>query len=305
MQGGRVLSASNGPRGKGREMTISVVIPIGDRAVYRACRASMQDSIGKMQDGLCSWELVEVFDDARRGVAWARNEGVRRATGDYVAWVDCDDVVTESWATAIAQGLLEANAGTPTDVLVFDARAEWLDGRPGYDLVYGRPAGDVPPDMFARDVIGATCAGGWLWNKVFRRELFAGREFVGNAFQDYRMLCDLLPDVRHVRYVPERLYVYRRSKTGISQYVNRAASYEALRGLIELSYMRKDAYAPIMRRGIAVQIADFCRHAGGEPVLRAFLRSQLCNVCLSREVSFRGKMKCAIEAFKFWRGGIR
>jgi glycosyltransferase involved in cell wall biosynthesis len=273
---------------------ISVIIPVGNREQYRDCRCSITKSIELAADCGLDWELVEVFDDDRNGVAWARNEGMRRATGDYLAWVDCDDAVCERWASAIAQGL----QGGSVDVLTFDARVEWGNGRTGYDIVYGRKEGDVPAQVFAKDVIGVGRTGGWLWNKVFRRGVLEGRRFVGNAFQDYRMMCEILPDVKSVRYLPEQLYVYRRNAAGISQYVNREASLSALKALVELADARMDAYADDMRRGVAVQAADFCRHAGGEPVLRSFLRRQLWNVWTGGDINLRVKVKCLIEAMK-------
>lgn len=282
----------------GRAVKISVIIPVGDREVYRSCKKSILQSMEAAARGDCDWELIEVFDDERKGVAWARNEGVRRAMGDYVAWVDCDDQVQMRWAAAIAQGLNEGGAVAPVDVLTFGARAEWDDGRSGYNLTYNRPMGRIDAETFARDVIGVGRTGGWLWNKVFRRQLFDGREFVGNAFQDYRMICEILPVVQHVWHVPETLYLYRRSNGGISQYVNRSVSLKALEDLVTIAEARKDCYAKDMRRGVAVQAADFCRHAGGEPVLRSFLRRQLWNVWTGSDINFRVKVKCLIEALK-------
>ena len=274
-------------------MRVSVIIPVGNREQYHDCRCSIVKSIEAADCGL-DWELVEVFDDDHNGVAWARNEGVRRATGDYLAWVDCDDVVYDQWASAIAQCLLDGHV----DILTFDARAEWQDGRAGYDIVYGYKGGEIPARTFAKDVIGVGRAGGWLWNKVFRRGVLEGRRFEGNAFQDYRMMCEILPKVKNVRYLPEKLYLYRRNATGISQYVNRKASLSALEALVGIAEARMDDYADDMRRGVAVQTADFCRHAGGEPELRAFLRRQLWNVWRTKDIVLRIKVKCLIEALR-------
>ena len=112
-------------------MKISVIIPIGNREVYRSCKDSILQSVAAASGGDCDWELVEVFDDERKGVAWARNEGVRRATGDYVAWMDCDDQVQVRWAAAIVQGLKDGGVDAPVAVLTFGTHAEWDDGRPG------------------------------------------------------------------------------------------------------------------------------------------------------------------------------
>ena len=279
-------------------MKISVIIPIGNREVYHSCNDSILRSIAAASGEDCDWELVEVFDDEHKGVGWARNEGLRRTTGDYVAWVDCDDLVQIRWAAAIVQGLKNGGEVAPVDVLTFGAHAEWDDGRPGYDIAYDRPGGRVNVAQFAHDVIGVGRTGGWLWNKVFRLSLFAGREFVGNAFEDYRIICEMLPMVQHVWHVPETLYLYRRSNIGMSQYMNRPESLKALVDLVAIAQARKDCYTQDMRRGVAVQAADFCRHAGGESFLRSFLRRQLWNVWTGGDINFRVKVKCFIEAMK-------
>ena len=189
-------------------MKVSVIIPVGDRELYKTCRQSI----------LRSFERSE---------AWARTEGLRRATGDYLAWVDCDDRVTERWAAAIQEGL-RSQQGAAVDVLMYDVHVEWEDGRPGYDLGYGRPAGAVPADVFASDIIGVNGIGAWLWNKVFRRTLFEGKVFRGSPFEDYLMMCEVLPLVKQVIYLPEVLYTYQRRMASLSQYVDRKACMDGL-----------------------------------------------------------------------------
>ena len=278
-------------------MKVSVIIPVGDRELYKTCRQSILRSFERSDAYADQWELVEVFDDAHRGAAWARTEGLRRATGDYLAWVDCDDRVTERWAAAIQEGLW-SQQGAAVDVLMYDVHVEWEDGRPGYDLGYGRPAGAVPADVFASDIIGVNGIGAWLWNKVFRRTLFEGKVFRGSPFEDYLMMCEVLPLAERVVYLPEVLYVYQRRLASLSQYVDRRTSADGLSLMMEEASRRQDRWRRDMLRGVAVQMADFCRHAGGEPEFRRFLRQQLMSVLLSPTTSFRVKVKCLIEALK-------
>ena len=278
-------------------MKVSVIIPVGDRELYKTCRQSILRSFERSDAYADQWELVEVFDDAHRGAAWARTEGLRRATGDYLAWVDCDDRVTERWAAAIQEGL-RSQQGAAVDVLMYDVHVEWEDGRPGYDLGYGRPAGAVPADVFASDIIGVNRIGAWLWNKVFRRTLFEGKVFRGSPFEDYLMMCEVLPLAERVVYLPEVLYVYQRRLASLSQYVDRRTSADGLSLMMEEASRRQDRWRRDMLRGVAVQMADFCRHAGGEPEFRRFLRQQLMSVLLSPTTSFRVKVKCLIEALK-------
>ena len=279
-------------------MKVSIIIPVGNRNEYQRCKTSVERSIASVMACGTVWEIVEVFDDDRYGVAWSRNEGLSRATGDWVAWVDCDDEVTSDWASKIATAIGDSREDEPFDVIVFDAHAEWNDDRDGYDLTYGRDKGWISTEVFASDVIGVGRTGAWLWNKVFRKSLFDGRSFVGGAFEDYRMMCDVLPSARGVKYVPEVLYVYHRSTTGLSQYVNRSASLDGLKGVSDIARKRSDSYRNAMCRGVAIQAADFCRHTGGDVELRSFIRRQIFNVTCARDISFRVKVKCLIEAIK-------
>ena len=278
-------------------MKVSVIIPVGDRELYKTCRLSILRSFERSDAYADQWELVEVFDDAHRGAAWARTEGLRRATGDYLAWVDCDDRVTERWAAAIQEGL-RSQQGAAVDVLMYDVHVEWEDGRPGYDLVYGRLPGEVSAEAFISDVIGASRVGSWLWNKVFRRTLFEGKVFRGSPFEDYLMMCEVLPLVKQVIYLPEVLYTYQRRMASLSQYVDRKACMDGLFIMMNAAAERQDRWRCDMLRGVAIQMADFCRHAGGEPAFRRFLLRQLTNVVFSPHTSFRVKVKCLIEALK-------
>lgn len=274
-------------------MKISVIVPYKPGEVrLKRCLDCIRASIVRTS---AEWEIVDV--EGGGGVAKARNDGLKRATGDWIAWADADDEVAPEWAACIVSGIQAVGAGR--NLVVFGARAEWDDReRAGYDLVYGRPDGFVDAHQFAKDVIGACRAGGWLWNKVFHRSLFEGRVFAGNAYQDYRMMCELLPTVEKVWNLNRKLYLYHRSATGISQFVNRENSRLALADLIRLANERHDEFTGDMRKGVTVQLADFCRHAGGEPAFRRFIRRHLLPTLLSPEVGWRTKAKLMLEAFK-------
>lgn len=264
-------------------MKISVIVPVADRDAYRTCRASILRSIELSPKDQCEWEVVEVFDDERRGVAWARNEGLSRAAGEYVAWVDSDDEVAEDWAKTILEGI----GGRP-DVLSFNARVVWQDSsRPGYPVGGAANAADV---MAERSI-------GQLWNKVIRRELFAGLQFKGAIHEDYRLLCELLPKASVVKHVDKSIYVYRRHDRGLSQHVDMEGSISALADLIGACESLQGKWRKEMRKGVAQRIADFCRNSHGASGLRRFVRRSLFGILTDTRLSLRVKAKCAIVAF--------
>lgn len=145
-------------------------------------------------------------------VGGARNEGLKRANGEYVAWVDTDDEVTDEWLGEILDHVDGA------DIVTFDTRIEWHDGsgRKAYSMAHRTKD-------FARDYLRGNLPG-QLWCKVFRRELFEGKSFKGGCYEDTRMINAIIREARErgeelkVVDIPKELYVYKRRATGLSQH---------------------------------------------------------------------------------------
>ena len=166
---------------------------------------------GKVPQSLKEDPRLEVIVvTAVKPVAAARNVGLARATGEYVAWVDADDEVADDWLEAILRGLAER-----PDVLSFNARVEWHDGsgRKPY-AIDGRRAGQ-------------------LWCKVFRRSLFDGLQFEGAVHEDWRIQCQMPKNLRRT-HVDRELYVYQRHADGLSQHRDAGAVLRALWGLLKI-----------------------------------------------------------------------
>lgn len=164
-----------------------------------------------------------------RPVSAARNEGLRRATGEYVAWVDADDEVLPDWLPAILQALEDR-----PDIVQFDAQVEWHDGsgRPGYRLD-GRTRGQ-------------------LWCKVFRRSLFEGLSFEGCVHEDWRIQCQMPKNLVCV-HLDRILYRYKRTKTGLSQHCDIWGDLRSLWGLVKICNSWQ------MARGIGERFFDLAK----------------------------------------------
>lgn len=85
-------------------MKISVIVTTWGCAPWlEACRESVRAAARKVEDV----EVLEVCNG--NGAAAARNEGLRRATGDWIVFVDGDDVVDAEWFAEIARRADEAD----------------------------------------------------------------------------------------------------------------------------------------------------------------------------------------------------
>lgn len=79
--------------------TVSVVIPTVGRETLALCQAALAKQTRPPD------EVVVVIDQARRGAAWARNEGIGRAKGDVIAFADDDGIPPPDWLERLVAAL--------------------------------------------------------------------------------------------------------------------------------------------------------------------------------------------------------
>lgn len=125
-------------------------------------------------------EVLQIIDQDRRGVAWGRNEGIRRAEGDLIAFTDADCVPGPEWLATLIEAIDRHDAdGAGGNRRCFEATAardgfvcnESFPSAEDWELVYhlrsrGARLIYVPFEVdhlrtARRDLIGI-CAGGWL-----------------------------------------------------------------------------------------------------------------------------------------------
>lgn len=102
---------------------VSVVVPTLGRGTLDQCRAALARQTRPPD------EIIVVVDEARRGSAWARNEGIRRSRGDLIAFTDDDCLPSPDWLASLI-GAMDARdaagaGGTylETDTMLQDIRA--------------------------------------------------------------------------------------------------------------------------------------------------------------------------------------
>lgn len=300
----------------------SVVVPVynGERWLER-CLDSIVCSIGEAKN----WEIVCVDDastdasadvlsrfaahvtipcrlvrhDVNRGSGEARNTGLERARGEWIAWVDADDRVCPDWAPRIAQELKQVN---DVDVLCFGARM-WKDNF-WRAMRYDNDSVCVPGNMFLCDILRDIGSSTWMWNKVFRKSLFRDLYFSGRCQEDFRLMPGIMRNARHVKSIPDLLYDYFRPVGSLSRHGDRTGSVDGLKlclnGLKGMPGTTCWANFPRVeaawKEGCVLRVADYLRNSGLDDDFRRFLRRNLWRVLLDRRQSLKAKAKCVIAA---------
>jgi CDP-glycerol glycerophosphotransferase len=137
----------------------------------------------------------------------ARNVALGQAAGQYVWFVDADDVIPPGSMQAIAETI-----GTePCDVLLFDFAYLYPGGQtkasPGRDLLPEAPAGSFSLAGWP-DAISLTAT---VWSKIFRRGflLDSGISFPGGIHEDVPVSFGALLGAAKIRVLSRVCYLYR------------------------------------------------------------------------------------------------
>ncbi len=169
---------------------ISVIVPVYNVEAYivQAVRSVLAQTYPHFEliivdDGSPdrSIEICQQFDDPRikiirqknRGLAGARNTGIRHAQGDYLAFLDADDL----WLPEKLAKHREHLDSHP-QVGVSFSRSAFIDGTGNPLGIYQMPklTGITPEHLLCRNPIGNGSA------PVIRREVFEGIRFQQNRY---------------------------------------------------------------------------------------------------------------------------
>ncbi len=149
----------------------------------------------------------------RRGPGLARNIGAGKARGEYLWFVDADDVVAPGSLAAISERL----ATQRLDVLLINHAELQADGilKPGQDHALITRAGQAPFTIAQRPQM--LDVGLVSWNKIIRREFFgsAEAEFAADwPHEDVPVSTELLLTAGEIGVLGRVCYHYRRHRPG-------------------------------------------------------------------------------------------
>lgn len=169
------------------------------------------DGSGNMCDAVAaSDERVRVIHQSNAGVAVSRNVALEAATGEYICFVDADDVVAPDMLQRLHDAL--SQRGEQCDFAMGRAVA-FGDEEPLIPLQSASPVPSVNyysqeqymSYLFRGNQFGYPV----VWAKLFKREFIGSERFKSIAAEDIEWLTRLCVGMRQAIVVEQPLYGYR------------------------------------------------------------------------------------------------
>ena len=165
---------------------------------------------------------VRVIHKENGGLSDARNAGLSRAEGDYVMFVDGDDLIHPEMVALLKKGLQEHSAD------IADCGIGFFDREVNMEPVAGEFR---TVDIWARMSEQPEFS---VCNRLFRREAFENLRFpVGRIFEDQFVIFKLLGGAKVVN-TDDKLYYYYQRNDGLSKQRVYAETYDLLDASLEI-----------------------------------------------------------------------
>lgn len=178
-------------------LEILLVVGKGDSECIRICNEyAAKDS------------RIIVIEDEPKGTAAARNSGLDRVGGDYIAFVDGDDYIAEDMIETMVNAALrhDADISVVGKYLTYENIIEGTDSKDNEEMVLSKR------DAYEMILYGT---GFFLhiWDKMYKKELFEGLRFTpGKKVEDRQMAQILISRANRTVYNTASKYYFRVSE---------------------------------------------------------------------------------------------
>lgn len=104
---------------------------------------------------------VKLFRQENQGVSIARNAGIQKANGEFVVFVDADDIVAPQYIEALVECAKRSDMG----MVGFTSEREKIATKVNMNIV------DIRASDMMESILCGTNYDGYLWNKIFLKKI--------------------------------------------------------------------------------------------------------------------------------------
>ncbi len=201
------------------------------------------DDSGKLCDWLSTMDSrIKVIHKPNGGLSSARNAGLEIAKGDYISFVDSDDVVPTNFISQLLEVLKETKA----DISVCKIDRFRDDGKkigkPFYPFKDGLYSAEQYISYILRHKVDTAS-----WNKLYRATKVKNYKFIeGIINEDFPFVISYLSRINKVAYTNNTHYGYRKRSGSITQIV-KPNIYDFVNNAIRIKDILPDSFEKLER----------------------------------------------------------
>lgn len=156
---------------------------------------------------------IQVIHQPNGGLSNARNTGIAHCSGDYLLFVDSDDLISPYLVERLICVLESTGADLAIcDPLHMETAPSSLDGVLDTDFCLMTPHEAIREMWYQTSFLPSA------WGKLFRRDLFDEIRFrEGICYEDIDIMHLLFERASSIAYTPSKLYFYRHRSGSITQ----------------------------------------------------------------------------------------
>lgn len=171
------------------------------------------DNSGKICDEYAQKdERIHVVHQENKGQSCARNVGIKRASGRYIAFVDSDDRLHLKMYEKLISMMKEKNADIAFCELKAVSEKEQVEDNIDESNIYEK---FLTPSEALREILLNAKVGNYVMIKLFKRELFDKLLFPENkVYEDVATLYKIVHRAERIAYTNQELYYYLVGRSG-------------------------------------------------------------------------------------------
>lgn len=209
-----------------RQAKVSIIVPVYNPGPY--LHACIDSTLGQtysnielilVDDGstdgssavidhyAASDSRVTTLHQSNHGLSAARNAGLDIAQGDFITFLDADDILHPRFTELLTE---QMNAGADIAACDFTRTETELTDAVSDEKPISMSGHDALESMLYQTSRLRHSA----WGKIYRRALWNGLRYPDCWFEDLHISADLFPKASILTFIPAKLYFYRDNPDG-------------------------------------------------------------------------------------------
>jgi glycosyltransferase involved in cell wall biosynthesis len=293
---------------------VSVIIPIYNVELYlRDCLDSViGQSYGNLEiilvnDGsldrsaeICTEYAkkdvrVKIINKLNGGLSSARNIGLDSAQGDYISFVDSDDVINENFIQILISLLLNSEASISIcDYSLFSTHLS--QSASNYDGCFQLFTGQfMLENLYSKNWVPKNVI---AWNKLYKKSVWEGLRYPeGVIHEDEYVIHHIFGQVDQVAYTCAPLYYYRQREASITKEI----SSKRINDIVQLFnlravYFKDRGYDLLVKENSKAKFLNIAilSVTNKNENLRSLLKQNLSAILWQSNIPFKMKCSCAL-----------